>query len=233
VSTKIERDSLDLEYWPEFLSSSDATELLQSLLATTPWEQLSIAMYGKRLNMPRLTCWYGDASSVYTYSGIRNEPRPWTPRLLAVKEKIEGTLSAQFNSVLLNLYRDGRDSMSWHSDDEPELGPTPTIASLSLGVVRRFDFRPIRSPQNPAGKGCSLELEHGSLLLMKGETQRAWQHGIAKSPAMDGVRVNLTFRRILPICEARARRAVRPTSNRGESDGPTTARTRSCHPRSP
>lgn len=195
-SSPIERDSLEVEYWPKFFSHSEATEILRSLLSETPWEQPSIAIYGKQLKVPRLTCWYGDPDCVYTYSGIRNEPRQWNCQLLKIKEKIEATVPAQFNSVLLNLYRDGRDSMSWHSDDEPELGPEPIIASLSLGVARRFDFRQTRVTPNATRKTLSLELGNGSLLVMRGKTQQSWEHGIAKSPKVDGPRVNLTFRRV-------------------------------------
>lgn len=195
-SLRIERDSLEVEYWPTFLSHAEATEILRTLLSEIPWEQPSIAIFGKRVKVPRLTSWYGDPHCVYTYSGIRNEPRPWNRQLLRIKDKIEATVAAQFNSVLLNLYRDGRDSMSWHSDDEPELGPEPIIASLSLGVARRFDFRQSRATSNSKRKTYSLELGNGSLLVMKGKTQQSWEHGIAKSLKLDGLRVNLTFRRV-------------------------------------
>lgn len=155
------------------------------------WSQRSIIVHGRKVAQPRLTAWYGDAS--YTYSGIRNDPLPWTPLLLEIKATIEGLLGIEFNSVLLNLYRDGRDSIGYHSDDEKELGPEPIIASLSFGAERIFAFRHKRAEYGDV----SVNLTDGSLLVMLGETQKNWLHGIAKVKEA-GPRINLTFRRINP-----------------------------------
>jgi alkylated DNA repair dioxygenase AlkB len=188
--------SPSLKFWPYFLTPLESAALLQALLTETPWRQLEMQMYGRRVKTPRLTCWYGDAGAVYTYSGIRNEPLPWTPSLSSLREGVQRASGAAFNSVLLNLYRDGRDSMSWHSDDEPELGANPIIASVSLGAQRRFDFRRARVEKGARRETRSIELTDGSLLLMSGNTQGDWQHSVPKAARVNGRRINLTFRRV-------------------------------------
>ena len=165
-------------------------EVLTRLLDETPWRAESVVVYGKRHLQPRLTAWYGDAS--YTYSGLRLEPLPWTDLLLAIRAAVESACGRRFNSVLLNRYRNGRDSMGMHSDDEPELGPEPAIASLSFGSTRGFILRHKRNKQT-----IKLDLNDGSLLLMSGPLQRNWLHGINKSARPLGERVNLTFRYIV------------------------------------
>ena len=186
---------VELSFDPLFLPAAEATALLQQLTAEVPWEQRAIRMFGQQLPQPRLTAWYGDPEARYTYSGLTWEPRPWTPPLLALRHRIEAATQAQFNSVLLNLYRDGRDSMGWHADDEPELGPAPIIASLSLGATRRFRLRPHGGrAQAPFG----LDLPAGSLLLMGGSTQQHWQHALPKTSRPVGPRLNLTFRWVQP-----------------------------------
>lgn len=172
-----------------------ADALLQALIDTTPWRSESITLYGKAYLQPRLTAWYGDEGQVYTYSGLTLQPLPWTPVLQAVRERVQTVTGEVFNSVLLNYYRDHRDSMGFHSDDEPELGPQPAIASLSLGATRVFV---LKHKTKPALKRVRLALPSGSLLLMKGATQHCWRHGIDKQAQPCGARVNLTFRRILP-----------------------------------
>jgi alkylated DNA repair dioxygenase AlkB len=170
-------------------------DLLRELIEQTPWRAEVINLWGKQYRQPRLVAWYGDAGARYTYSGLSLEPLPWTERLADLRARIEALAAATFNSVLLNYYRDHNDSMGLHSDDEAELGRNPTIASLSLGEPRtlvlkhksRKDLMPIR-----------LELQSGSLLLMQGETQHHWKHGINKLRRPCGPRVNLTFRRIRP-----------------------------------
>ncbi|MFB3079593.1 MAG: alpha-ketoglutarate-dependent dioxygenase AlkB, partial [Lysobacterales bacterium] len=144
---------------------------------------------------PRLMAWYGDEYARYTYSGIELEPLPWSPLLADIKNQIERASGARFNSVLLNYYRDQRDSMGFHSDDEPELGRRPVIASLSLGEERTFVMKHKRD------RGLTtvrLKLASGSLLVMKGSTQQNWRHGINKLQRSCGPRVNMTFRRIIP-----------------------------------
>lgn len=164
-------------------------EVFARLLAETPWREESVVVYGKRHLQPRLTAWYGDAS--YTYSGLRLEPLPWTALLLELRAAVEAACGQRFNSVLLNRYRNGRDSMGMHSDDEPELGPEPAIASLSYGATRNFILRHKHSKTT-----LRLPLGDGSLLLMSGSLQRNWLHGINKSTLSLGERINLTFRYI-------------------------------------
>ena len=172
--------------------SADA--LLRQLIAEIPWRHENILVWGKMYSQPRLVAWYGDRGSDYTYSGIKLTPRPWTDLLRDIKRRVETVSATAFNSVLLNYYRDNRDSMGFHSDDEPELGVRPTIASLSLGEERTFV---LKDKVNKLTKPVRLRLESGSLLLMKGETQRYWKHGIAKESRPCGPRINLTFRRIV------------------------------------
>ena len=164
-------------------------EVFARLLHETPWREESVVVYGKRHLQPRLTAWYGDAS--YTYSGLRLEPLPWTALLLEIRAAVEAACGRRFNSVLLNRYRNERDSMGMHSDDEPELGDAPVIASLSYGATRTFILRHKRDKRT-----VRLPLEDGSLLLMSGQLQRNWLHGINKSTRPLGERLNLTFRYI-------------------------------------
>jgi alkylated DNA repair dioxygenase AlkB len=164
-------------------------DILKRLLAQTPWRAETVVVFGKRHLQPRLTAWYGEAS--YTYSGLRLEPLPWTPLLGELRAAVEAACGARFNSVLLNLYRNGRDSMGMHSDDEPELGPEPLIASLSYGTARTFILRHKRNKQT-----LRLPLGDGTLLLMAGTLQQHWLHGINKSARALGARLNLTFRYI-------------------------------------
>ena len=170
-----------------------ARELLQELIANTPWRAESVVLWGRRYPQPRLTAWYGDEDARYVYSGIELDPLPWTPRLLAIKASVERATHHRFNSVLMNYYRDERDSMGMHSDDEPELGVEPVIASLSLGDARTLVFR---HRSDRGRKPLRIDLGDGSLLLMRGATQRNWRHGIAKERRPRGARVNLTFRRV-------------------------------------
>jgi alkylated DNA repair dioxygenase AlkB len=198
TSFKIERDALALEYRPDFLLPDEADRLLAVLLEGTPWQQPELVIYGKRVKVPRLTAWYGDPGATYVYSGIKNRPISWTAPLRALKGAVEAAAATHFNSVLLNLYRNGNDYMSWHRDDEPELGNSPKIASVSLGVTRRFDLRQVCSNSGQKRMTHRIELAHGSLLLMWGRTQRQWEHGIPKEPKLSEPRINLTFRMIHP-----------------------------------
>lgn len=181
-----------LDYHAAIFTAEDSNILLQTFISTIVWEQRYINIYGKRMLTPRLTAWYGDAGKSYAYTGNRFNPFPWTPELLVIKNCIELIAGVTFNSVLLNYYRDGNDSVAWHSDNETELGQYPVIASVSLGQVRTFD---IRHKQNHTNK-YSIRLESGSLLLMKGNLQQHWEHRIAKSATSMTPRVNLTFRTI-------------------------------------
>lgn len=173
-----------------FFSPTESDSLLADLTANIAWEQKAVQFMGKQVMQPRLIAWYGDAGKSYRYSGLTVHPLPWTPTLLDMKARVEAAANVSFNSVLLNLYRDGQDSVGWHSDDEPELGTNPVIASVSLGAARTFQFK---HKQNPDLKQ-SVELTHGSLLLMRGTTQHFWKHQIPKTKKPLGARINLTFR---------------------------------------
>lgn len=167
--------------------------IFEKLLLDTKWQQREMNMYGRKVLQPRLTAWYGDKDRTYMYSGIRNSPLPWTDLLRDLKRRLEDCTDSQFNSVLLNYYRDNNDSMGFHSDDEKELGPDPTIASFSLGDKRMFLFRRkhVEKPETIA-----VPLENGSILLMKGATQRNYKHAINRETRACGPRINLTFRRV-------------------------------------
>jgi len=177
-----------------FFPAAESKHLFAELLATTRWEQGHLKIYGKEIAEPRLTAWYGDAGKSYTYSGITRQPLPWTPALLQIKERVEAVAQTTFNSVLLNRYRDGRDSIGWHQDNEPELGQNPVIASVSFGATRRFQLRHKRRKDVPR---VDLALTHGSLLIMRGPTQHCWVHQLPKTAQPVGERINLTFRVIL------------------------------------
>jgi alkylated DNA repair dioxygenase AlkB len=165
-------------------------DVFARLLAETPWRAETVLVFGKRHLQPRLSAWYGDAS--YTYSGLRLAPLPWTPLLGEIRAAVEAACGQRFNSVLLNRYRNGQDSMGMHSDDEPELGPEPVIASLSYGTTRTFILRHKRNKDT-----IRLPLTDGGLLLMAGTLQQNWLHGINKSARPLGERLNLTFRNVV------------------------------------
>ncbi len=230
-------------YWPNFIGEETATQWLQSLRADTHWEQGSLRMYGKEIPFPRLMAWYGEEGTAYRFSGKTYQPQGFTSLLSNIKETIETKIlhhselsvhlpTVGFNSVLLNWYRQGQDSMSWHADDEIELGPQPLIASLSLGAPRWFHFKPkVRSAENerlrydevfgreshsnlagwnsridlfgedvsqPVSSTQKILLEHGSLLLMFGNSQRDYVHALPKTKKFISDRINLTFRTIFP-----------------------------------
>ena len=178
--------------------NDDADELLRLLLEEVPWQSHNLVLFGKKITEPRLSAWVGDEGVAYTYSGVRRAPEPWTPTLDSLRQLCESHVAPRFpgtvfNSVLANLYRSGEDAMGWHADDEPELGPTPVIASLSFGDERRFDFR-----HRISGDSASMALPHGSLLVMSGATQQHWKHRIARTKSSHSPRVNLTYRFVLP-----------------------------------
>ncbi len=172
---------------PGALRGPDANRLFEQLRSAIDWRQEVATVMGRRLPIPRLTAWHGAAG--YVYSGIRMAPAPWTPALLELEKVAEALAGRPFNSVLLNLYRDGRDSVSWHADNEPGLGRDPVIASISLGAVRRFQLKHRRS-----GERLALDLPHGSCLIMAGATQHHWLHQLPKTAQPVGARINLTFR---------------------------------------
>ena len=174
----------------EALAPADADRLFAELHAGIAWRQETATLMGRRVPIPRLTAWHGAAG--YVYSGIHLTPAAWTPPLLELKAVAERLAGQPFNSVLLNLYRDGRDSVSWHADNEPGLGRDPVIASISLGAVRRFQLKHRR-----AAARLTLDLPHGSCLVMAGATQHHWLHQLPKTARAVGPRINLTFRQML------------------------------------
>ena len=189
----IELDGGDVTYHPGCFATAEADRLFEEVNATTNWRQEMIWMYGREVPVPRLTAWVGDPGKTYTYSNIALQPAPWTSPLLEIKRRVEHAAAATFNSVLLNLYRSGADGVAWHSDDERELGRAPVIASVSLGATRRFQLR----HRSDRAQRNELDLQHGSLLLMRGDTQHVWEHQVPKTAKPVGPRVNLTFRSIV------------------------------------
>jgi len=176
---------------PDYLAAHHADALLHELTIAIAWEQHRVRLFGRTLPAPRLSCWIGDPGAAYTYSRVRFTPRPWPSALQALRARLQHDCGTRFNSVLANLYRDGRDAMGWHSDDEPELGAAPLIASLSLGAPRRFLLRP-----RAGGDTRALRLEHGSLLLMGGACQQLYRHALPRTRKPLGARINLTFRQL-------------------------------------
>ena len=174
-----------VDYYPGWVEDADRLfEVLQDQIA---WEQHHLTLYGRTMPTPRLTAWIGD--SAYCYSGIVNEPVPWPEALASLQERLRQELRVDFNSCLANLYRDGTDSMGYHSDNEPELGPRPTIASVSLGDRRRFVLR-----HRSTGERWSWDLGQGDLLVMCDESQSDYAHAVPKTTRSVGPRMNLTFR---------------------------------------
>ncbi|MEY3806743.1 MAG: hypothetical protein RIR69_1555 [Actinomycetota bacterium] len=167
-------------------------DVFMSLVNDIPWQSRTIKMFGKEHREPRMTAWFGDEGATYTYSGIRLSPLAWTDTLQILREVCATRSGASFNSVLLNLYRNGHDKMGWHADDESELGREPIITSLSLGATRRFRFK---HRQNKTIVEC--ELPHGSLLVMSGLTQQCWVHEVPRQTRVTEARINLTFRNIV------------------------------------
>lgn len=178
-----------------FYGLEEANKLQQQLTDTLDWEAKAIKIFGKEVMQPRLMAWYGEPDAVYTYSGTTFRSKAFVPALLKIKEDIEQFTNNKFNSVLANLYRNGQDSMGWHSDDEPELGRNPLIASVSFGEERVFKLR------HRKDKTVKLDvpLPHGSLLIMSGAMQHYWQHSLPKSAKVLAPRINLTFRQICHI----------------------------------
>jgi alkylated DNA repair dioxygenase AlkB len=184
----------DLAFDPHWLAKDEADALFAALRSGVPWDVHRLRLFGREVASPRLSCWIGEPDAVYTYSGSTFAPQPWPAVLQPLRARLADTLGTGFNSVLANLYRDGRDAMGWHSDDEPELGPAPVIASVSLGAARRF----VLKSRTARDARLALELPHGSLLVMRGETQRRYRHALPRTARPVGPRINLTFRRIEP-----------------------------------
>jgi alkylated DNA repair dioxygenase AlkB len=180
-------------YWPHFFNDQMADQLYAQLFQETQWRQEKVRVFGRWYPQPRLVAWHGDPQLSYTYAGLRLEPQAWTPTLTKLRDEVSQAIGASFNSVLLNLYRDGQDCNGWHSDDEPELGPEPVIASLSFGAKRDF----LMKHKTLKSESLKLELGHGSLLLMGGPCQAHWKHTLPRRKRVNQARINLTFRKIL------------------------------------
>ena len=189
---KISLPDSDVVHFSGLFSPSEADSLFAQLQQKVTWQQEKIKLYGQVHDLPRLTAWYGDPAKTYIYSGITVRSLEWITPLLEIKRRIEGISDYSFNSVLLNRYRNGSDSVSWHADDEPELGQNPLIGSVTFGEARSFQMK-----HKSLDEKRKIILEHGSYLLMKGSTQHYWLHQIPKSKRAMGERINLTFRNIV------------------------------------
>jgi alkylated DNA repair dioxygenase AlkB len=184
------------EYHPAFITPGEADRLLEVLWRELAWEQKEIFLFGRKVMQPRLVAWYGEKKAVYKYSGLELTPLPWHPVLQELRKRLEDFTGCNYNSVLANAYRNGNDSMGWHSDNEPELGAKPVIASISLGADRAFRVRRAGNRQRVAGKSSAIVLGHGSLLVMKGASQALYQHALPKTRRKTELRINLTYRQI-------------------------------------
>ena len=187
---KLALPDANITYYSSFFSPKESSEYFQILLNEIEWQEDDIKVFGKTYKQPRLTALYGMNNASYRYSGITMFPKPFNSILKEIKTKIEEITEIKFTTVLLNFYRDGSDSNGWHSDDEKELGENPIIVSISLGAERTFRLRHKKDKTQKK----NLILQHGSLLIMKGETQHHWQHCIPKSKKDIKPRINLTFR---------------------------------------
>jgi alkylated DNA repair dioxygenase AlkB len=180
----------DITYYPHFFDKNTADTLFEQLVNEISWQQDDIRVYGKTYPQPRLTALYGNEGKSYSYSTIKMQPQPWNSFLENIKNQVEQVTKARFNVVLLNYYRDGKDSNGWHADNEKELGINPKIASLSFGTERIFQLKHNYDPNQKT----NIVLEHGSLLIMQGTTQHFWKHQIPKTAKQIGGRINMTFR---------------------------------------
>ena len=183
-----------LTFLEGFFDLKESQVLQSKLIETIEWSQDKVIVYGKTHKIPRLNAWYGEEGKAMTYSGLTLEPKPWTKELIQIKQRIEKTTGYTFNSCLLNYYRDGKDGMGWHQDNEKELGKNPVIASITFGETRPFQLKHI---SNKELKKIDIPLTSGSLLIMASETQHYWKHQIPKTTRTLNPRLNLTFRKII------------------------------------
>ncbi len=197
MDTRVHGQNLTIRVWDGFFAPAEASALFEEINHTTQWRQDKIQMFGRMVTIPRLQAWCGDPGTTYTYSGLRLEPSPWSQSLSHVRRRLEEVLGQKLNSVLINLYRDGRDCMGWHRDNEPELGSQPFIASVSLGACRPFLMRH-RDRRKNGEASKKILLKSGSLLVMSGQTQTYWEHSLPRVALSKGTgpRINLTFRRV-------------------------------------
>lgn len=182
-----------LHHDPHWLDPAAADALLAALHDGIAWESHRVVLFGRAVAAPRRSCWIGDAGAVYRYSRSLHLPRAWPDVLLPIRARLRAEWAVDCNGVLANLYRDGRDGMGWHADDEPEIDPTAPILSLSLGASRRFVLR----RRDDHARRHELELGHGSLLVMGAGMQAEWQHALPATARPLAARINLTFRRVI------------------------------------
>lgn len=182
----------ELVYFPEFYTTEQSDLLYNDLMQSISWKQEKIKLFGREILQPRLTAFFGKPDKTYTYSGLEMQPESFSRTLKEIKRKCAFHTNTSFNACLANLYRDGNDSMGWHADDEKELGPGPVIASLSFGAERMFHLKHTKEPT----ARYKIRLQHGSLLVMQGQTQEFWKHQLPKTRKNVSPRINLTFRKI-------------------------------------
>jgi alkylated DNA repair dioxygenase AlkB len=180
----------EVYFYPKFFSKNESDLYFNQLVKEIKWKQEPIKIFGKEIMQPRLTALYGDADKSYRYSGFTMKPHAWTNTLLIIKKKIEKIADVNFTTALLNLYRDGKDSMGWHRDNEKELGINPVIGSVNFGATRLFQMRNYNNKKMIE----KIDLTNGSFLLMRGETQHHWEHQVAKTKLKTEIRINITFR---------------------------------------
>jgi len=179
-------------FTPDFLDAKSSEQMFRDIQATTPWESVELTVFGRRVNEPRLSAWVNEDGRPYVYSGTSRHAHRFTPALDDLRRRVEQTSGHTFNSALVNLYRNGDDSLGWHADDEPENGREPVIASVSFGAVRRFDLRHRETKET-----IKIDLTSGSLLLMSGATQHKWVHQVPRQRKVRAPRINVTFRRLV------------------------------------
>lgn len=182
----------EVYYHGRIVNSQEAQYYYDRFMETIEWRNDEAVVFGKRIQTKRKVAWYGDHPYLYTYSNTTKKALPWTPELLALKQKAEELTGTVFNSCLLNLYHDGQEGMAWHSDNEKSLGVNTVIASLSFGAERKFAFK-----HKNTKAMLALQLEAGSLLVMQGTTQTYWLHRLPPTTKVLRPRVNLTFRTII------------------------------------
>ncbi|WP_448569668.1 alpha-ketoglutarate-dependent dioxygenase AlkB family protein [Thalassotalea ganghwensis] len=192
IVIKVAVKEANIEYFPHYIPSAESDDYLTLLQQEIAWRQDQLQMFGKMVNIPRLQAWYADQDLSYQYSNLTLNPEPWIPVLVDLRHKVSQFCQHAFNSVLINYYRDHQDSVGWHSDDEPELGSDPIIASLSFGATRDFSLK-----HKSSGERVKIALQSGSLLVMRDKSQLNYQHALPKSRIQKGPRINLTFRQIM------------------------------------
>lgn len=191
-SQHINLGDAELSEYKNVFSKAESTHYFDNLRNNINWQEASIRIAGRQIAIPRLQCWVADPGLCYRYSGLSMEPQQWSQTLRQIRARVERLADHSFNAVLLNYYRDGRDSVAWHADDEPELGSDPVVASVSFGVSRLFELKHRR--QNTR---LRLILEDGSVLVMGKTLQNNWLHQLPKARTITEPRINLTFRRIV------------------------------------